>query len=64
MIVCSTNVVTDKLNLIDLGAPETLGGKVLEGTPKISVRIDYKKMVSLPAMSVLHQTRNRYNNLS
>lgn len=43
MIVYSTSVVTDELNLNDLGAPEILGGKVLEGTPKISARIDYKK---------------------
>ncbi len=29
--------------LIDLGAPENLGGKVLEGTPKISARIDFQE---------------------
>ncbi len=38
MIVYSTSIVTDELNLIDLGAPETLGGK-----PKNSARVDYKK---------------------
>lgn len=35
MIVYSTSIATQEHNLIDLGAPETLGGKVLEGTPKI-----------------------------
>lgn len=27
---------------IDLGPPEGLGGKVLEGTPRISARVDYQ----------------------
>lgn len=35
MIVYQINTAIQDSDLIDLGAPENLGGKVLEGNPKI-----------------------------
>lgn len=43
MIVYTPNTKIDDSELVDLGAPENLGGKVLEGTPKISGRIDFQE---------------------
>lgn len=43
MIVYQVNTAIQDSDLIDLGAPENLGGKVLEGNVKISARVDYKK---------------------
>ncbi len=40
MIVYQPKVAVPDAELVDLGAPEALGGKVLSGTPKISARID------------------------
>ncbi len=43
MIVYQPNVLVPDSALVDLGAPEGLGGKVLNGSPKISARIDFNK---------------------
>ncbi|HEX2281057.1 MAG TPA: cupin domain-containing protein [Thermomicrobiales bacterium] len=43
MIVYQPNVAVPDAALVDLGAPEGLGGKVLHGMPKISARIDFSK---------------------
>ena len=40
MIVYSPDVAVSDSDLVDLGAPEGLSGKVLEGTPRISARFD------------------------
>lgn len=41
MIVYQPILETSEAELVDLGAPENLGGRVLEGAPKISARIDF-----------------------
>ncbi len=41
MIVYQPETETSDVDLVDLGAPENLGGRVLEGAPKISARIDF-----------------------
>lgn len=41
MIVYQPNTVTPDADLVDLGPPEELGGKVLDGSPRISARIDF-----------------------
>lgn len=42
MLVYAKGPLTDSPALVDLGPPEGLGGKVLEGTPKIAARVDYQ----------------------
>jgi uncharacterized cupin superfamily protein len=41
MIVYQPNKVTPETELVDLGDPAGLGGKVLAGSPRISARIDF-----------------------
>jgi uncharacterized cupin superfamily protein len=43
MIVYSTHRPVADTDLIDLGDPAGLGGKILEGNPRISARIDYQR---------------------
>jgi uncharacterized cupin superfamily protein len=43
MIVYATRQPVPEEDLIDLGDPAELGGKVLEGNPRISARIDYQR---------------------
>jgi len=43
MIVYPYRSITNNSDLVDLGPPENLGGKVLEGSPKISARIDFQE---------------------
>ena len=43
MIVYQPNAAVPDSDLVDLGAPEALGGKVLEGSPKISARVDFNE---------------------
>lgn len=42
MLVYAKGPVADASALVDLGPPEGLGGKVLEGKPRISARVDYQ----------------------
>ncbi|WNG13960.1 cupin domain-containing protein [Cystobacter fuscus] len=41
MIVYSPDDTIDQSTLAPLGAPESLGGRVLQGSPTLSARIDY-----------------------
>ena len=41
MIIYPFKSITADADLVDLGPPEDLGGKVLEGSPKISARVDF-----------------------
>ncbi len=41
MLVYQPNTASPDAEFIDLGAPEALGGKVLEGAPRITARIDF-----------------------
>ena len=43
MIVYSLKGKVDQDGFVSLGSPENLGGKVLEGNPKIFARIDYTR---------------------
>jgi uncharacterized cupin superfamily protein len=43
MIVYSTHRPVADTDLIDLGDAAGLGGKILEGNPRISARIDYQR---------------------
>ncbi len=43
MIVYQPNAAGPDSALVDLGAPEALGGKVLAGSPKISARVDFNE---------------------
>jgi uncharacterized cupin superfamily protein len=43
MIVYPSHQPVADTDLVDLGAPADLGGKVLEGNPRISARIDYQR---------------------
>lgn len=42
MLVYQPQQTIDDTTLIDLGAPSDLGGRVLEGDPRISARVDYQ----------------------
>lgn len=42
MLVYAKRPLADSSALVDLGPPEGLGGKVLEGMPRISARVDYQ----------------------
>lgn len=42
MIIYPYKSVTASDELVDLGPPEGLGGKVLDGSPRISARIDFQ----------------------
>jgi uncharacterized cupin superfamily protein len=42
MIVYPYRSRTNDSDLVDLGPPENLGGKVLAGSPKISARVDFQ----------------------
>jgi uncharacterized cupin superfamily protein len=42
MLIYQPEQAIDDSSLVDLGAPSDLGGRVLEGDPKISARIDYQ----------------------
>jgi uncharacterized protein len=41
VLVYQPHQAIDATTLVDLGAPSDLGGRVLEGDPKIAARIDY-----------------------
>ena len=43
MIICPARHPVADPDLIDLGDPADLGGKILEGNPRISARIDYQR---------------------
>lgn len=43
MAVYSPSLTVDQATLAPLGAPETLGGRVLEGSPQLSARVDYNQ---------------------
>ena len=43
MIVYQPSTTVADAELVDLGAPEGMGGKVLQGSPKISARIDFNQ---------------------
>ncbi len=43
MIVYEPHRPVADTDLVDLGDPEGLGGKVLEGDPRISARVDYQR---------------------
>jgi uncharacterized protein len=43
MIVYSPNDTVDQATLATLGPPESLGGRVLEGSPVLSARVDYNE---------------------
>ena len=57
MIVYRAGEKVPESQLVDLGAPETLGATVLEGQPKISARIDYAEGQLLAG--VFHATRGK-----
>ncbi|WP_095991793.1 cupin domain-containing protein [Cystobacter fuscus] len=41
MVVYTPDTTIDQSTLAPLGAPESLGGRVLEGSPSLSARVDY-----------------------
>ncbi|OJH35291.1 cytoplasmic protein [Cystobacter ferrugineus] len=41
MLVYASNTTVDQSTLVPLGAPESLGGRVLAGSPTLSARVDY-----------------------
>ena len=43
MIVYQPSRTVSDAELVDLGAPERLGGKVLSGSPRIAARIDFNE---------------------
>lgn len=42
MIVYEPKMSVSAADLVDLGDPAALGGRVLEGSPRISARVDFK----------------------